>query len=44
MADGTALLRVITNCFNVDHRTPSLRGEVLGVDTTGPAVPSWHIG
>ena len=23
---------------NVDRRTPSLRGEILGADTTGPAV------
>ena len=27
-----------TNYYIVDKRTPSLRGEVLGADTTGPAV------
>ena len=26
------------NYFIVDERTPSLRGYVLGADTTGPAV------
>ena len=33
-----ALLRVITNYCIEGTRTPSLRGEVLGADTTGPAV------
>ena len=43
MADGMALPRGITNNYRinyciVDKRTPSLRGEVLRGDTTGPAV------
>ena len=33
-----ALPRVIANYCIVDKRTPSLRGEILGADTTGPAV------
>ena len=36
MADGMALPRVITNDYIVDKRTLSLRGKVLGADTTGP--------
>ena len=38
MAHGISLPRVITNYCIVDKRTPSLRGEALGADTTGPAV------
>ena len=40
MADGMSLPRVVTNelYYIVDKRTPSLRGEVLGADTTGSAV------
>ena len=39
MADGMVLSRVMrTNYCIVDKRTPSLRGEVLGAGTTGPAV------
>ena len=38
MADGMTLPYVITNYCIVDKRTPSLRGEVLGAGTTGPAV------
>ena len=40
-ADGLKLTRVITNSNRIeDKRTPSLREEVLGADTTGPAVAS----
>ena len=39
MADGMALPRVITNeLLHWGTRNPSLRGEVLGAHTTGPAV------
>ena len=40
MADGMSLPRVITktNYCIVDKRTLGPRGEVLGADTTGPAV------
>ena len=39
MADGMSLPRVMTKeLLYCGQRTPSLRGEVLGADTTGPAV------
>ena len=40
MADVMSLRRVITNELLpiVDTRTPTLRGEVLRADTTGPTV------
>ena len=39
MVDGMALPRVIMHDYCiVVKRTPSLRGEVVGADTTGPAV------
>ena len=43
MADGMTLPRKITNeLLHCGQRTPCLRGEVLGADTTGPAVASLH--
>ena len=39
MAGGMALPRVITNeLLHWEQTTPSLRGEIVGVDTTGTAV------